>query len=328
MADREGVRPVACGYGLLGLCCDSCLHGPCRRSPFDDAVSGGACREDSDWIVANNLMERVALESLQAMAAFRDAAERASAPEKQTDTARPDAMKTLLSPFPPGENALLDILSPKEAFPFFYFGDVPTGSWMTTLLDAMSGRPPAKRDPEAILTDALRLSAMALAAETLAQESTGSVPGEIDIALPDAPSPLLLLVSDEDGLEDDGREARETQEMVMNEIDSACRKAARICRLPHVALLPSFARRVYAKWGVPVSMTGSVAVVFSSSMIRGLGALALGFSLAPLPGYPIHGSPRVEKYMMQDMRSKFGHAYLAVSPREDPCEAILRSLTA
>jgi hydroxylamine reductase (hybrid-cluster protein) len=63
MADQEGVRPVACGYGLLGLCCDSCLRGPCRRSPFDDAINGRSCREDSDWIVANNLMERVALKS-------------------------------------------------------------------------------------------------------------------------------------------------------------------------------------------------------------------------------------------------------------------------
>lgn len=296
MNDHEGVRPVACGYGLLGLCCVSCLRGPCRRSPFDDAGSGGCCGEDSDWIVANNLMERVALESLQVMAVFRDALEWASP---------------------------LDLLSPEEAFPFFHTGEVPVGSWMTTLLGAMS-RPPASRDPEAILTDALRLSAMALAAEALSRELTGSTPEAIDIALPDSPSPLLLLISDEDGFQDGGREAQET---LINKIDSTCSKAARIYRLPHVALLPSFTRRVYAKWGLPVSMTTSIAVVFSSSMIRGLGALALGFSLIPLPGYPIQGSPFVEKYLTQDLKRKFGHACLTLPPREDLCEAIIRSLS-
>ncbi len=161
---------------------------------------------------------------------------------------------------------------------------------------------------------------MALAAEALSRELAGPAPEEIDLALPDSPSPLLLLITDEGGLQDDGREA------LMNKVDAACRKEARIYRLPHVALLPSFARRVFEKWGIPLSMTKSIAVVFSSSMIRGLGALALGFSLLSLPGYPIQGSPLVEKYLTQDLKRKFGHAYLTVPPREDPCEAILRSL--
>jgi hypothetical protein len=332
MTDQEGVRPVACGYGLLGLCCDSCLRGPCRRSPFDDVGSGEPCWEDSDWIVANHLMERVALESLRAMAAYRDSVELASDPERQEETARIEAMKVLLSPFSRDRNVLLDILSPEEAFPFFYYGDVPVGSWMTMLLGTMSVRPPARRDPEAILTDALRLSAMALAAEALVLEPTGSTPGEIDVALPDAPSPLLLLVSDEDGLRDDGWEAQETQKTqkaqktLINKIDSACRKEARIYRLPNVALLPSFARRVSVKWGIPLSMTRSIAVVFSSSLIRGMGALALGFSLVSLPGYPIQGSPIVEKFLTQNLKNKFGHAYLTIPPREDASEAILRSL--
>lgn len=321
MADKEGILPVACGYGLLGLCCVSCLRGPCRRSPFDDAGSGRFCGEDSDWIVAHNIMQRVSLESLQTMAAFQNALEQASDPERRRDTARLDEMKALLSPFSRGKNALLDMLSPEQAFPFLHSMDVPVESWMTTLLDAMTERPPARRDPEAILTDALRLSAMALAAEALTRELAGSAPEEIDVALPDSPSPLLLLFSDEGGLQDDSRDA------LMKKIDTACRKEARIYRLPHVAFLPSFARRVFAKWGIPLSMTKSIAVVFSSSVIRGLGALALGFSLVPLPAYPIQGSPLVEKYLAQDMKRKFGHAYLTVPPREDPCEAILRSLT-
>ena len=321
MADQEGVRPVGCGYGLLGLCCVSCLRGPCRRSPFDDAGSGRFCGDDSDWIVAHNIMQRISLESLQTMAAFKNALEQTSDPENRRATAKLDELKALLSPFSRGENALLDVLSPEQAFPFLHSMEVPVGSWITMLLDAMTEHPPEMRSAEANLVTALRLSAMALAAEALWREHTGSTPEEIDVALPDSPSPLLLLISDEGGLQDDGRDA------LMKEIDTACRKEARIYRLPHVALLPSFARRVFAKWGIPVSMTKSIAVVFSSSMTRGLGALALGFSLVSLPGYPIQGSPLVENYLTQDLKRKFGHAYLTVPPREEPCEAIRRSLT-
>ena len=320
MADQEEVRPAGCGYGLLGLCCVSCLQGPCRRSPFDDAVSGRFCGNDGDWIVANNLMERISLESLQSMAAFRDALGRASRLGARVDSSRLEEMRLLLSPFSGGPSPLLEAIYPEEAFPSLHALGFSKGSWMTGLLKASAGRPPAKRDPEAILIDVLRLSAMALAAEALSRELEGSTPEESDGSLPDAPCPVLLLISDESGFPNDSREA------LMKEIDGACRKGARIYRLPHAALLPSFARRVSAKWGIPASMTKSIAVVFSSSMLPGMGALALGFSLVSLPGYPIQGSPLVEKYLTQDLKSRFGHAYLTVPPREEPCEAIIRSL--
>ncbi|MEW6334749.1 MAG: hypothetical protein AB1558_10800, partial [Thermodesulfobacteriota bacterium] len=96
-ADREGNHPVGCGYGLLGLCCDACLHGPCRISPFDEPGSVTLCGEGGDWIVANNLMERVSQESLHAMAAFRNALERGPAPGSRIEAGRLEAMKRLLS---------------------------------------------------------------------------------------------------------------------------------------------------------------------------------------------------------------------------------------
>ena len=92
MADREVNHPAGCGYGLLGLCCDSCLSGPCRRSPFDDAVEA-VCGGDGDWIVANNLMERVLRESLRAMAAFRDGLERASVADSRIGTPRLEELR-------------------------------------------------------------------------------------------------------------------------------------------------------------------------------------------------------------------------------------------
>jgi hypothetical protein len=267
-------------------------------------------------------MERVALESLRAMAAYRDALERTSDRGEKGETAELAAMKAPLSPFSTEKNILLDLFSPEGAFPFFHSGDVPAGSWMTTLLGAMPP-PLARRAPEVILTDALRLSALALAAEAWAQVSTDTGSLETDLPLPDSPAPFLLLISDVDHL---GGDSRETPGALIDKIENASRKAARVFRLPNAVLLPALARRVYAKWGIPVSMTGSIACVFSSSLIRGLGALALGFSVVSIPGYPIMGSPLVERYMTRDLKSRFGHGYLALPPQEDPCEAILGSL--
>ncbi len=314
MADREGNHPVGCGYGLLGLCCDSCLGGPCRRSPFDDDTDAAFCGADGDWIVANNLMERVLRESFQAMAAFRDALERIAVPDNRVSAPRLEQMKSLLSPFSRDGGGLLEMLYPERAFPSLHALGFPRGSWMAELLDAAAGRPPARREPEAILADALRLSAIALAAEALSRETAG--PAEEDFTLPDIPAPLLIIVADE-------KDA--TQESPLTAIEAACAQTARIYRLPAGAL-PAFTRTVFTKWGIPLSMTGSTAVVASSSMTRGLGALALGFSLVSIPGYPIGGSTRVEGYLTGQMAKAFGHAYLKVTPREDLGEAVLRSL--
>ena len=320
MADQEKGCPPRCGYGLLGLCCSSCLSGPCRRSPFDDEKGGRYCGEDSDWIVAHNVTERVSRESLQAMASFRDALERASGPGNRIEASRLEEMKRLLSPFFRGESALLEMLYPERAFPFLHALKFLSGSWSAAILDAAAARPQT-HDIEAQLESALRLSAMTLAAEALSEELAGLAPEEMDLSLPETPSPLLLLVSDKDGLQDDGRDA------ALQEIEAVCRETVWIGKLRHIGQLPALGRNMYDRWGIPASMSGSLAVVASSSMIRGLGALALGFSLAALPGYPLQGSPRVEHYLTYHLKQTFGHAYLPVHSQEELGEQILRGLT-
>jgi hypothetical protein len=318
MADRERNCPAGCGFGLLGLCCDSCLDGPCRTSPFDDDTDAALCCADRDWIVANNIRERVLLEGLQAAAVFRDSLERASIPEIGTEASRREEMKDLLAPCSQDRNGLLETLYPEAAFPTLHAMGFSKASWMAELLDTAAGRPPARREPEAILLEALRLSAFALAAEALSRE-LATTADEEDFALPEAPSPLLVIVADEKDSADAERES------LLTGIAAACAQTARIYRLPACAL-PAFTRTVFAEWGIPLSMTRSTAVVASSSLTRGLGALALGFSLAPIPGYPIGGSARVEGYLTGQMANVFGHAYLRVTPREDIGVAILRSL--
>jgi hypothetical protein len=320
MTDQENGSPPRCGYGLLGLCCTSCLAGPCRRSPFDDASGGRYCGQDSGWIVTHNITERVSRESLQAMAALRDALERASGPGNRVEAARMEEMKLLLSPFFRGENVLMKALYPEKAFPFLHALKFPPGSWSTALLDAAAARPET-RDIKAQLENALRLSVMALAAEAICRELAGPEPEELDLELPETPSPLLLFVFDQDGLPDDGRDA------ALKEIETACRETAWIGRLRHIGQLPALGRKIYDRWGIPASLSGSLAVVASSSMIRGLGALALGFSLAALPGYPLQGSPQVEEYLTHHLKQTFGHAYLPIHPEEELGGQIMRGLT-
>jgi hypothetical protein len=320
MVDQERVCPPQCGYGLLGLCCTACLSGPCRRSPFDDEKGGRFCGEDGDWMVARNILQRVAGESLQAMAAFRNAVERVSEPANTRDASLHEGMKRLLSPFIRGSNALLERMYPGRAFPCLQALGFPAASWSATLLDAFAVESRAVRGADAQLADALRLSVMALAAEILSREPVGPAPEEIDFLLPETPSPLLLLVSDEGCLQDDGRED------LLKEIETACGEAFVICKLRNIVQLPAIGRKMYDRWGIPASMSGSVAVVASSSMIRGLGALALGFSLVSVPGFPIHGSARVENYLTKHLKKTFGNAYLSVIHKENLFEQILGSL--
>ncbi len=198
MADREGNHPVGCGYGLLGLCCDSCLGGPCRRSPFDDDAGEAVCGEDRDWIVANNLMERVLRESLQAMAAFRDAPGAGIAvPDNRIAAPRLEEMKSPPLPFFPGrERDCWKRSTPNGPFPRSTPWDSPGDPGWRNSWTRPPGARPRRREPEAILADALRLSAIALAAEALSRE-TGRPGAEEDFTLPDTPSPLLIIVADE-----------------------------------------------------------------------------------------------------------------------------------
>ncbi len=51
--DRWEAQQPQCGFGLQGLCCQLCSHGPCRISPHSDT---GICGATADTIVARNLV--------------------------------------------------------------------------------------------------------------------------------------------------------------------------------------------------------------------------------------------------------------------------------
>jgi len=49
-----------CGFGLLGVCCNRCVLGPCRIDPFGNEPQRGVCGATADVIVARNLLDTLA----------------------------------------------------------------------------------------------------------------------------------------------------------------------------------------------------------------------------------------------------------------------------
>jgi len=58
--DRLESQEPQCGYGLLGICCRTCVMGPCRIDPFENGPTCGVCGAEEDTIVARNLARMIA----------------------------------------------------------------------------------------------------------------------------------------------------------------------------------------------------------------------------------------------------------------------------
>jgi len=59
--DRYEALQPQCDFGLLGLCCKSCLLGPCRIDPFGEGAKCGVCGATADVIAARNLARHAAV---------------------------------------------------------------------------------------------------------------------------------------------------------------------------------------------------------------------------------------------------------------------------
>ncbi len=58
--DRFEKQSPQCGFGELGVCCRTCMQGPCRIDPFGEGPTLGACGTTADTIVARNLARSIA----------------------------------------------------------------------------------------------------------------------------------------------------------------------------------------------------------------------------------------------------------------------------
>ncbi|MBM7555752.1 anaerobic carbon-monoxide dehydrogenase catalytic subunit [Halanaerobacter jeridensis] len=58
--DRLEEQQPQCGFGQLGVCCNSCKMGPCQVDPFEEGPQRGVCGADANLIVARNLLNDIA----------------------------------------------------------------------------------------------------------------------------------------------------------------------------------------------------------------------------------------------------------------------------
>lgn len=58
--DRFEAQKPQCGFGETGLCCRTCMQGPCRISPFDDGPKTGVCGAGADVMVARGVARAIA----------------------------------------------------------------------------------------------------------------------------------------------------------------------------------------------------------------------------------------------------------------------------
>ncbi len=282
-----------CGYGVLGLCCQACLLGPCRLTPFGEESERGRCGDDRDRIVARNLLRLAVLEA-------------------------PRSMKDLLLPFPGKAGSCLSSLYPEGVFPSIYHifregereGGFPLKSLVGLLLDSAHIGQDRSSGVEEILNQSLRISVLAMASDAL-QSSLSCREGDRQLEedlklsealdrLPSTPCPLLIEVSEGDDAPHPMTEERLKKLEGVTPVISVKKRQA----------LSEIGRKLSEKWNLPTEGLRTVVLISSERVTSTLGALGLGFSVASFPPLPIHGSDRTEAFFFTNLKKRTGNRYL------------------
>ncbi len=61
MWDRAEKMQPQCAFGELGVCCHTCLQGPCRIDPFGEGSKAGICGASASTMIAKNFARMVAV---------------------------------------------------------------------------------------------------------------------------------------------------------------------------------------------------------------------------------------------------------------------------
>ena len=344
--ERETGKSPACGYGLLGLCCSSCLLGPCRISPFETKSAKGLCGDDADLMVAKNILRVVTAEAAADVKEFSEDIRTLGTPaSRQTVTKRPAKnvfqalvekyglrprisvnrfidyflreSKNLLSPLaePRRSNMLPPALYHEGAFPHVHRDNLLPESLIGPIFDGLSQLREESQAVERILWQCLRTSLVAFICEELRRDVRFLTQEELfpgrereSMGIVDylPRDPLQIVVILAHGEGVSGESIDRTTDELRE------RLKGRVPVIPAKAMsdLPRIGRAFFRKWSLPVNGSGSIVAVFSSSVSPALGALACGFTAVSIPALPIHGSPAVEKFLCQGIKERFGSAYL------------------
>ena len=336
----------ACGYGLMGLCCSSCLLGPCRISPFERGSPKGLCGDNADLMVAKNLLRLVAgeaagglkelSETVRKLGSWALTQQRRRRPAKEElkglvekyGLSFPVSLKRLthyllseserlLSPLSESEkrSTLVSSLYPEGAFPHIHRDTLLPGSLTTLIFDALSQEQKESSAVEGILWQCLKTSMLMFISEELRRDMHYLTDGEwllkiekeaFDVAESLPPKPLPVVVLFSRG--DDLPE--EFMSRTAEELRQTLKGIARLIPIKYMSSLPNLGRRFFQKWSLSVAEVGAIAVALSKSPASVLGALVCGFTVVSFPALPIHGSEVVEKFLCKELKEKLGCLYL------------------
>jgi len=333
----------------MGLCCFSCLLGPCRISPFERESAKGLCGDDADLIVAKNLLRLVTGEAARGVKDLGEAV-RDLGPLAAKQGARKQPPKEILKGIvqkygltsrisvnrfarylvresqkllsvlsePERPSTLLSSLYPEGAFPHIRRDTLLSDSLISPIFDGLGQEQKDALTVEGILWQCLKTSMVAFISEELHRDMRFLTDGEwlpkmekeaLDIAEGLPPDPLPVVIL----LSRDDDISGEFIAGITKELRQRLKERARLIPVRDMSSLPSIGRGLFRKWSLPLNAVDAIAAVFSPSSASVLGALVCGFTVVSLPVLPIHGSEVVEKFFSRDLKEKLGSAY--VPPR-------------
>lgn len=344
-SEQEAGKFPACGYGLMGLCCSSCLLGPCRISPFEGKSAKGLCGDNVDLMVAKNLLRLVAAEAARGLKNLSGAARKLGSWASTEGTRKHPAREVkdiiqkygltsrvslrqfnryllreaerLLSPFsePERPSALLSSLYPEGAFPCIHRDSLLPDSLTSLIFDALGHEQNESSAVEAILRKCLKTSMIKFISEELRRDINYLTDGgqsfemeneALDVVENLPPEPLPVVVF----LLRDNDLPEAFMSRTPQELRQGLNGIARLIPLKNMSELPSIGRGFFRKWSLPVNGMSAIAAVFSRSPASVIGALMCGFTVVSFPALPIHGSEVVEKFFSKGLKETLGSVYL------------------
>ncbi len=344
--ERESGKFPSCGYGVMGLCCSSCLLGPCRITPFERDSAKVPCGDNADIVVAKNLLRLVGVEAASGLKNLNERLRKlgssvssrptgkVSADVKLKDIAEKygvaprvtakrfihylmEESERLLYPLPDSENpsTLLSSLYPEGPFPHIHRNVLLPNSLTSLIFETLSNEQKESIPVEGILWRCLRTSMLTFICEELCRDidylNNGKwlreTEGEaLDVLEHLPPNPLPVVVY----LSRDESPHKESMSRTAGELKQAVEGNLLHVRIRDINMLPHIARRFFQEWSLSAAEVGAIAVAFSQSAASALGALVFGFTVISFPPLPIHGSEVVEKFLREDLQEKLGSVYL------------------
>ena len=336
-----------CGFGLTGLCCQSCLSGPCRLHPLEPFENTVDCGKSPDLLVATNLLRMVSWESLQSTGSMISAAIRVrqssgldfpkvkSFLENVSPGLSGDALKNgdqaasaltswiddFLSVFHSDGGHFLnnDAMYPKHIFPNLHHPWMELSEpLMALVFEGAAAEIQGVKNERDILRQCLKQASVALAAAEIHQEL------QILLGIPEVEKPRFANETRPNPVMPEGDFPQKW--IVIGNVsdttgsfigDFLQRTTAPLVQIGRSHELPGLLRNAAKEGFSHFSPNRTAAVVFSSSPADVIIPLILGFNTSSYPPLLLNGSKTAGTFFREVLKNHLGVSYVP-SDTSDP----------